>query len=535
MQFIRSSSMCLTFFLLPIVIYSSPSATVSPLASPSPVENSTSANEDVARSVRQEIPKDLIKRTDRMIRRGNVSEAETLLVTAVNAHPDNAAAKLALASLRLKQRAAADAYRLSYEVAKDNPKNAAAFAFLAQSLIVMGRFDDAELMVNNALTINRREPQGWASLALLHFYHNRLADSLACMRQAVWLNRSNPDFLFLLGQIAARAENYGEAANAYSMFLDNSRNSSDERFDRVRGLVDFLRFLESRNNLYVSTGKNRTKVNFELVGNRPLIEIRINGRSEPLKFVLDTGSGVSVLSEETAKKLKISPVSRGGYAKGLGGNGKFEIVYGFLQRVEIGDVAIRNVPVYIREFHGSAKQVDGYIGLSLISRFLTTLDYGDRTFELNNESDAAELLLQPGATTMNMRLTSSGFFSSEVKMEGLDRPLNFILDTGASVSVISEELAGHEPINNFVTERTMRVIGSAGIAENVPSYMLPKVRFGDNEVESVTAVSLDMDLINEASGFYQAGILGGNVLRHYRLTFDFRNAQLTFVPISDPR
>jgi hypothetical protein len=42
-------------------------------------------------------------------------------------------------------------------------------------------------------------------------------------------------------------------------------------------------------------------------------------------------------------------------------------------------------------------------------------------------------------------------------------------------------------------------------------------------------------MINEASGFEQAGILGGNFLKNYRMTFDFKNSKVIFVPIDRAR
>jgi predicted aspartyl protease len=128
-------------------------------------------------------------------------------------------------------------------------------------------------------------------------------------------------------------------------------------------------------------------------------------------------------------------------------------------------------------------------------------------------------------------LTSSGFLSGEVKLEGIDKNFNFIVDTGASVSVISDEIAGLQEVSRYVRTEKMRVIGSAGITEDVPSFMLPRVTFGNNSRESVAAIALDLDIINEASGFQQAGILGGNFLRNYRLTFDFKNSKVIFIPI----
>jgi predicted aspartyl protease len=133
--------------------------------------------------------------------------------------------------------------------------------------------------------------------------------------------------------------------------------------------------------------------------------------------------------------------------------------------------------------------------------------------------------------SLPLRLTSSGFLSGEVKLEGVDDTFNFIVDTGASVSVISDEIAGLQEVSRYLRGAKMRVVGSAGVTEDVPSYMLPRVTFGNNSCESIAAIALDLDMINEASGFQQAGILGGNFLRNYRLTFDFKNSKVIFVPI----
>jgi hypothetical protein len=39
-----------------------------------------------------------------------------------------------------------------------------------------------------------------------------------------------------------------------------------------------------------------------------------------------------------------------------------------------------------------------------------------------------------------------------------------------------------------------------------------------------------MEPINETSGFEQTGILGGNVLRHFRVTFDFERMVIRLEP-----
>ena len=64
----------------------------------------------------------------------------------------------------------------------------------------------------------------------------------------------------------------------------------------------------------------------------------------------------------------------------------------------------------------------------------------------------------------------------------------------------------------------------------MPSFLLPTVTLGRYSRNDLKAIALDLDLINETSGFEQAGILGGNFLKNYSLTFDFKQSMVTFVP-----
>ena len=475
--------------------------------------------------------KQLIKQAEKLTRRGELVEAENLLRGIIERSPENSAAKLALGYTLLKQRRLVEAYDLSIAVARAEPKNSRAFAVLGTALLNAGNFRDAKISFINAVKLNNQEALAWSGYGMLDFYENRILQGLESLREAVYLAPQEPDFVYALAQVSARAEKYKEASEAYKRYLQISPQTEVERRDRIKGLVNFLRFLGNRSSLYDVDGAEQTVVSFKLKNDRPIIQIKLDKSGESLNFILDTGSGISVISEETAERLKIKPITRGGLARGIGGAGKFEIVYGFLPAVYIGDAKIKNVPIYIRKFHATNEKVDGYIGLSLISKFLTTIDYGNQTFTLVSKKVFDKQKNETSALSLPLRLTSSGFLSGEVQLEGIKAPLNFIVDTGASISVISNELAGLKEISQFVRAEKMRVVGAAGITEEMPSYLLPKISFGTNSRESVKAVALNLSIINETSGFQQAGILGGNFLKNYRLTFDFANSKVIFVPI----
>jgi len=130
-----------------------------------------------------------------------------------------------------------------------------------------------------------------------------------------------------------------------------------------------------------------------------------------------------------------------------------------------------------------------------------------------------------------VRTTSSGFLSGEVQLEGIDKTLNFIIDTGASVSVVSEKLVADEDISSYIAPVRMRVYGAAGITDDVKTVLLPKVMLGSTARDQITAAVLDMEPVNETAGFTQNGILGGNFLGHYRLSFDFKRGLIKLEPL----
>jgi predicted aspartyl protease/Flp pilus assembly protein TadD len=489
------------------------------------------AGEDI-QQIDEDTAKQQIKKAEKLTRNGRLAEAEEILRRVMEQNPKESRAKVKLAYVMFKQRRLLEAYNLSFDVAKTEPKNSFAFAVLGVVLLDAGSLKDAEATLITALTLNRKEALAWLGLGMLDFYENRISSSLTALREADYLDPGEPDYIFALAQVSARDERYAEAAKNYRRFLRVSSKSDADRRDRIKGLIDFLEFLSGKVSLYDISGAKQTNVKFKLSQDRPVIQLKINRSNETFNFILDTGSGISVLSEKTAKRLKMSPVARGGFARGFGGDGKFEIVYGFINRVGIGAVDILNVPVYIREFHATNEQIDGYIGLSLISKFLTTIDYGNTSFTIRKK-DGSEQIEEKGALALPLRLTSGGFLSGEVQIEGVRNPLNFIVDTGASLSVISNDLAQSEELSNFAINEKIRVIGSAGETTDMPLFMLPRVTFGNNTRDRIKAIALDLDLINETSGFAQAGILGGNFLKNYRMTFDFQNSKVIFVPLKE--
>lgn len=488
----------------------------------------------------------LRNRAERALRSGDYETAVKLFHEALAKDATDVDARLGLSFALLKQRNLRDSFDHAARVIAADPLNARAHSLLGSAVLASGDFRLSVEEFRTALSLKDNDAMAIAGLAMVDFYENRLDPCLAGLRRAIALDSKEADYVFSLGQAAARSERFKEAADAYERFLLIAPRTDEDRRARIQGLIDFLRYLGKQGSLYQNTGASRSVVQFQSQDSRPLISVRINGSKETLRFVLDTGSGMSVISEETAKRLGLRPVARGGQARAVGGGGRFEIVYGYLSSMEIGGARVENVPVYIRRFYDDKIPVDGFIGLSVISKFLAVVDYGDQTLSLSKPRGAEGLATlnfkkdgvpetenrNSSAIQLPIRTTSSGFLSGEVHIDGIERQQNFIIDTGASVSVISERLAALDETQPFLQPTRMRVYGAAGVTENVKMVVLPRVALGAHARERVDAAVLDLEPINETAGFNQSGILGGNFLRHFSIAFDFQRGLIRLLPLT---
>ncbi|HEX8131679.1 MAG TPA: aspartyl protease family protein [Pyrinomonadaceae bacterium] len=520
----------------------------------------------------------------RALRQGEFEAAEKLYRALVERDPKDVAARLGLSFALLKQRNLRDAYDHAARVLALDPTSARAHALIGSALLAGGDFKLSIEEFRTALAFKNDEALAIAGLSMINFYENRAAIALAGLRRAVYLDPDEPDYVFSYAQAAARSERYREAADAYEDFLRIAPRTDADRRARIRGLISFLRYLGSQRQLYLTGGASQAIIPFELVNSRPIINVRLNGSKTPLRFVVDTGSGMCVLSRATAERLNIKPVAQGGLARAVGGGGRFEIVYGFLSLLQMDEVRIENVPVYIRDFNPQQEPVDGYIGLSVLAKYIASVDYStlqmtlvrqserpaqarpftDTVVPLNSNHVAPDMAAPPSVETLAgatataptpaapqipkptgvseanrsyevpIRSTSSGFWSSSVVLEGIEKPLNFIMDTGASISVISQELAKTEDMARFEQKTRLKVYGAAGVSEDVVTVLLPRVSFGDYTHANLSAAVLDMSAINETSGFEQTGIIGGNVLRRFRVTFDFQRGLVRLDPPTAP-
>lgn len=500
-----------------------------------------------------------LKRAQGELRKANFDVAEKIFRELIAQDQSDKEARLGLSFALMKQLKLQDAYEQAAVVIAADPLNARGFALLGTALLRSGEFRNSVEALYTAAKFNNREALALAGLSEIEYFENRSRNAYEGLRRAIALDPLEPDYYVSLARACSRLEYYGEAADAYQRFLDVAPKTDAERRARIRGLIDFYRYLGTTK-INRASGKEVSVISFDLINNRPFINLTINGKG-PLRFVIDSGASLSVLSDKAAAMLGIKPVAKGGNARAVGGTGTFPIVYGLLDSLVIGDARIETVPIYIRTVHSTAdtpeaERADGYIGLSVLSNYAVTLDYQTKQMTLDRtpireepavakapdgtlpemgKADTAKVVtgsLEDGFE-IPIRSTSGGLASAEAHLPTMERPLNFIIDTGATTTVVSKAAVKRHQLEGMkLAGETVRVIGAAGVEEGVEALGLSTLTVNGLRKRNGRAVILDLEAVNETSGFEQHGILGGDYLSHFRVVLDLRRHHFRLTPQS---
>ena len=465
------------------------------------------------------------------MRRGNYDLAAKIYGHLLALDPNDFNARLSVSLAYLKVLDYARCFEAAREALKAQPNNARAHALAGIAMLRSGYVGLASVELRIATNLDSNEALAYGGAAEVDYYEGRVAESRQKSIYAHKLDPDEPDYLITYARASSRAEDFKEAADAYELYLRVAPRSDVERRERILGLIRFYRRLTGIR-VHQVAGAEKAELPFNLGSDRrPYLRIKMNGRDA--LFVADTGSGFTVISSEAAKRFGVSEIARGGKSQGVGGTGKFGIVYGLIRSIEIGAATLRMVPCFIRTFHGESnrppeERAEGFIGLSILSHFIAELDYKERRLRLDRTAGSSLPVAGDGITVVPFRTTQNGLISVEAELDG-KRIINAILDSGASSMVISAAAVVRLKMDDQIIKgETRSVIGAAGVTPNVGMLFIRNCRVADLQQSNLSALVMDLSALNETSGFEQSGILGGDFLQHFRLTIDFNRAQLAF-------
>jgi predicted aspartyl protease len=400
-----------------------------------------------------------------------------------------------------------------------NATDPATLALAGDTLWAAGQFDEGEAAYRDALRLDPASPRARLGMAKAFASRNQMEPALDQIQAALRAAPHDGDVVRTLGSIYERMHRYDQAAIAYLASLRWTRGGDQpEQTQWARGHIAFLRSFEGSVPFEMESTRHVTRhvLDFRLVDGKVVLRGKING-DRPVNLTLDTGSEYSAISEKTAARFGVQPLTET-LTAGVGEIGLRGQRLAKIRELDLGTLRIFNLPCLIKTPSVPGLPVDTTDGFSPLALGLSmTVDYRARRVYLGEiEADLAP------ARELPLR------FNRLVTVEGRvnDTPLSFIVDTGGEGILVSASAARglFTPADRHRIK--LRVYGASGYEPD--AYLLPglDLSFGPLRLPNQPVVVLDLRAPSVLLGYEVGGILGYGLLGRYRVDFDLARSVL---------
>jgi hypothetical protein len=276
-------------------------------------------------------------------------------------------------------------------------------------------------------------------------------------------------------------------------------------------------------------------VPFEIASNKPWVQVRVNG-STPQWFILDTGcAGGSVVARTAATRLGLRLGNETQTAElGAGEGVELTITSTHDVTLDVGGVALKPTEVgvfpldHVEPYEGRA--LDGLLGGDFMREHVVELDYAHKklrvydplTFEYHGSAAPIPITFDGGLVVAEATMTPP-------KRAAI--PCHVVIDTGVRTTVVwyspfvqKESLLASQP--RLVTGT---IGGGAGGETKGDIGRLESLQIGALTIAKPTVV-FSRDTTGVFAGTDEDGIVGGELLRQCRVTFDYPHKRLYLEP-----
>ncbi|UCE29380.1 MAG: clan AA aspartic protease [Candidatus Bathyarchaeota archaeon] len=261
---------------------------------------------------------------------------------------------------------------------------------------------------------------------------------------------------------------------------------------------------------------------FELAEKAPvvIVEARVNSKG-PLRFLVDTGSSVTVIAKETIGTIgfqgKLSDSERG--SKGCCSSALMRVESIEVDNVEAKDVSV--VPgnlLTISEEVGT--RIDGIIGASLLRNCKVIIDYPKQEICFGNSTVVEE-------RRVKFRFASHAPFIVVEAAVNRKGPYDFLVDTGASLTTITGHTSKALGLYEKASGQRRALSGSfAGAVMTLAK--VESMQLGDVISENVDVGLHDLTQLSKGIGTFVNGVIGYTFMKDYRVTINYPKQEISF-------
>ena len=250
-----------------------------------------------------------------------------------------------------------------------------------------------------------------------------------------------------------------------------------------------------------------------------LVDARVNGQG-PYTFVVDTGARTCLVDPELASAVGIAVLSS---EERLGAGGPVHVGIGSAS-IAVESKELSNVEVGISDELGriskaAGAEIRGAIGFNFLHHYRVTLNFARRELSLSNDDRVSE----DSGTTFALA-GKKPLITVPVHVNGKG-PFTFVVDTGASATVVSEGLAVRLSIPLLDVPGRAVGAGSSDIKMHVAT--LDALAIGEAVVPKLpVGVVTFLGAISDQVGRQIDGIVGFNYLQAFDCVIDYPNQKI---------
>ena len=250
----------------------------------------------------------------------------------------------------------------------------------------------------------------------------------------------------------------------------------------------------------------------------PTIEVLINGKKK--FFWLDTGAGMTVVSESLANECHINPLKEKDMGVANSTDQHLNTDLAFIDSIEVKDLSIRNQSALVLADNLLQIQIpdtkeimviDGIIGWDVIQHLHLEIDYKQKQVLIEKptpKENKDKNLFFCGAPIVKV-IAENG------------APLYFGLDTGANKSHFGEPLLSK--VDNLMVENRIMHAGGLGDVKEREIKSIKSLSLQVDSKQNLTLKNVRMMLSDFCTFFSLDGVLGSDIAKDGRMILDYQN------------
>ncbi|WMN12853.1 aspartyl protease family protein [Marivirga salinae] len=281
----------------------------------------------------------------------------------------------------------------------------------------------------------------------------------------------------------------------------------------------------------INDDKKSTSIPFDINSNLIIVDVLFEGVI-PLKFIVDTGVTNTVLIDKTYSDILNIEPDRKLVLIGAAGIKEVEAYIANKTNIKVGKITGNNIPLlilkedYLNLQKNLGIKIHGILGYDFFKNFIVKVDYRNEVMKFYLPESFNRPMFFYRSIEMKIE-QSKPYIYQKIKLNDSTEILSkLMIDTGASHPLMLHKNSSKDI---QLPEKNVRDVLGAGIAGSIEGHAarIPQLSLDKYILEDVVANYPD-------SGAYEDiikitgrnGTIGGGVLKHFKLFFDYGNDKL---------